>query len=99
MTDEEKRALRNLENLSEFGLSTSLNQADLDKMKIVLNLVEKQNKVIDKVLQNNLLNIPHHIEVCNNITANDCNNFRNNGGCNECIKQYFYRKVENENEI
>ena len=46
MSEEEKKAIRNLENLSEFGLSATLNQADLDKMKIVLNLIEKQKNNI-----------------------------------------------------
>ncbi len=49
MSEEEKKAIRNLENLSEFGLSATLNQADLDKMKIVLNLIEKQQKEIENI--------------------------------------------------
>ena len=47
LNKEEQKAIRNLENLSEFGLSTTLNQTDLDKMKIVLNLItrlENQNE-------------------------------------------------------
>lgn len=44
LSEEEKKAIRNLENLSEYGLSTTLNQADLDKMKIVLNLITKLQK-------------------------------------------------------
>lgn len=49
MSEEEKHAIRNLENLSEFGLSATLNQTDLDKMKIVLNLIEKQRKEIQEL--------------------------------------------------
>lgn len=41
LNKEEQKAIRNLENLSEFGLSTTLNQTDLDKMKIVLNLITR----------------------------------------------------------
>lgn len=48
LSEEEKKAIRNLENLSEFGLSATLNQADLDKMKTVLNLVTKLEKEITK---------------------------------------------------
>lgn len=61
MSEEEKKAIRNLENLSEFGLSATLNQADLDKMKIVLNLIEKQQKEIEKTKEeyNSLI---HRIE-------------------------------------
>lgn len=48
LLEEEKKVIRNLENLSEYGLSTTLNQADLDKMKIVLNLITKlERKVYD----------------------------------------------------
>ena len=50
LSEEEKKAIRNLENLSEFGLSTTLNQADLDKMKTVLNSItglEKENEEKD----------------------------------------------------
>lgn len=44
LSEDEKEAIRNLENLSEFGLSATLNQADLDKMKTVLNLITKLQK-------------------------------------------------------
>lgn len=44
LSEEEKKAIRNLENLSEYGLSTTLNQADLDKMKTVLNIITKLQK-------------------------------------------------------
>ena len=49
MTDEEKKAIRNLENLSEFGLSATLNQTDLDKMKTFLNLIQKLKKENEKL--------------------------------------------------
>lgn len=49
LNKEEKKAIRNLENLSEYGLSTTLNQADLDKMKIILNLITKQSNILNKI--------------------------------------------------
>lgn len=48
LSEEEKKAIRNLENLSEYGLSTTLNQADLDKMKTVLNIITKLQKENEK---------------------------------------------------
>ena len=54
MNEEEKKAIRNLENLSEYGLSTTLNQADLDKMKIVLNLITKLQKENEELKSDNL---------------------------------------------
>ena len=54
MLSEEKKAIRNLENLSEYGLSTTLNQADLDKMKIVLNLITKLQKENEELKSDNL---------------------------------------------
>ena len=56
LNKEEQKAIRNLENLSEFGLSTTLNQTDLDKMKIVLNLItklQKENEVLKKTRKKN----------------------------------------------
>lgn len=53
MNEEEKKAIRNLENLSEYGLSTTLNQADLDKMKIVLNLITKLQKENEELKKQN----------------------------------------------
>ena len=53
LSEEEKKAIRNLENLSEYGLSTTLNQADLDKMKTVLNIItklQKENEEKDKII-------------------------------------------------
>lgn len=55
LTEKENKAIRNLENLSEFGLSTTLNQTDLDKMKLVLNLITKlqeENEVLEKTIDN-----------------------------------------------
>ena len=51
LSEEEKKAIKNLENLSEFGLSATLNQTDLDKMKTVLNFIvklQKENEEKDK---------------------------------------------------
>ena len=55
LLEEEKKAIRNLENLSEYGLSTTLNQADLDKMKTALNLItklQKENEEKDEKIRN-----------------------------------------------
>ena len=48
LSEEEKKAIKNLENLSEFGLSATLNQTDLDKMDIILKLIKKQQEEIVK---------------------------------------------------
>ena len=99
MTDEEKKSLRNLENLSEFGLSTSLNQADLDKMKIVLNLVEKQDKVIDRL--SNLViikSLKPNGEHTNCTYDFDYSCKLNEEGyrkysCKDCVKEYYFKEV------
>ena len=49
LSEEEKKAIKNLENLSEFGLSATLNQTDLDKMDIILKLIKKQQEQLELI--------------------------------------------------
>lgn len=91
-------------------ISTTLNQKDIRTIIQILNLIskiqkeyEKQSKVIDEMAEkiyklkvklelNNLSEdcfIPREFSDINDCIKRDCK---------ECIKQYFYRKVENENE-
>ena len=49
LSEEEKKAIKNLENLSKFGLSATLNQTDLDKMDIILKLIKKQQEQLELI--------------------------------------------------
>lgn len=64
--------------------------------KIILNLIQNQdteinklNKAIDRIIECVLLHKPFKTFVCRSVSVNDCNKYRNNGGCNNCIKEYF----------
>lgn len=62
LSEEEKKAIKNLENLSEFGLSATLNQTDLDKMDIVLNLIKKQQEQLELIKEYAYQEIVHYTE-------------------------------------
>ena len=98
LSDEEKKAIRNLENLSEFGLSTTLNQADLDKMKTVLNSItglqkeneEKDNQIdlmIEEYEYNARINFKNFCE--DELRKDNCIQ-----DCKSCAKQYFEKFVK-----
>ena len=79
LSEEEKKAIRNLENLSEYGLSTTLNQADLDKMKTVLNIITKTIIIAKKQNKH-----PINVDITNGVVENAIipsieykNNFQN----------------------
>lgn len=98
LSEEEKKAIRNLENLSEFGLSTTLNQADLDKMKTVLNSItglekeneEKDNQIdlmIEEYEYNARINFKNFCE--DELRKDNCIQ-----DCKSCAKQYFEKFVK-----
>jgi Asp-tRNA(Asn)/Glu-tRNA(Gln) amidotransferase C subunit len=98
LSEEEKKAIRNLENLSEFGLSTTLNQADLDKMKTVLNSItglekeneEKDNQIdlmIEEYEYNARINFKNFCE--DELRKDNCIQ-----DCKSCAKQYFEKLVK-----
>lgn len=72
-----------------------IKQCEADKeRKLLREAIQKQEKVIDEIIQTYLLKHSFlQSEVCKNHSRVECNNYRENGGCNNCIKQYFYRKV------
>ena len=62
LSEEEKKAIKNLENLSEFGLSATLNQTDLDKMDMVLNVIKKQQEQLETIKEYAHQEIVHYTE-------------------------------------
>ena len=97
MNEEEKKAIEKLEQMQKFyneffnngvEISTTLNQKDIRTIIQILNLIQKQSKAIDEIIQCVLLHKPFSTFVCKDVSVNDCNKYRENGGCNECIKQY-----------
>ena len=96
LSEEEKKAVRNLENLSEFGLSATLNQADLDKMKTVLNIITKLQKEAD-ILKNHI-----HYKKCKKC-GKEFRTKRNDAKyCNECKKdnnKEWYKNLTDEQKI
>ena len=89
MSEEEKKALENLNKLLEDWDNNDISEIDLFR---IYSLIEKQEKVIDEVIQCVLLHKTFSTFVCKDVSVNDCNKYRESGGCNNCIKQYFYRK-------
>lgn len=92
MSEEEKEAIKNAKEVLK--LTTYLADIGHKDLEILLNLIEKQEKVIDEVIKCVLLHKTFSTFVCKDVSVNDCNKYRDSGGCNNCIKQYFYRKEE-----
>ena len=99
MTDEEKKAIERLTNYKEKIKDELYPIIDFEEEKaigIVLNLIEKQEKVIDEMAKFLLFDIDNDIfdeYFCSRIEDEKCKQIPD-GHCEECIKQYFYRKVE-----
>ena len=71
---------------------------DLDCIAMVLNNLEIKDKVIQEMAKAlNTYDIDE--DICRKFGKNkDCNDFTNENLCINCIKEYFYKKVEEENE-
>ena len=85
ITKEEKKIIKNIENIiemtffpSNFGKGKVFINIDLDHIKVLLNLIEKQDKMIDLMAQT-LLNYGFVL-------------IKSKNG----LKEYFRKKVENE---
>ena len=99
MSDEEKKAIKGLEwsqQQMRLGNLPDYDQGHYADIRIILNLIEKQQKTIDEMA--GYLAI---IRDCpnENCGANlDCENRCNNDDdlVKECWKMYFERKIENE---
>lgn len=62
LTDEEKKAIEQLEDLSEYGLCYNITEEYQKSMKIVLNLIENQQKEIDRIKEYVHQEIVHYTE-------------------------------------
>ena len=71
LSEDEKKAIKNLENLSEFGLSATLNQTDLDKMDIVLNVIKKQQEQLETIKEYAYQEIVHYTETIKDYIDDD----------------------------
>jgi hypothetical protein len=95
MSEEEKKAIKNLQEVAEKGIDIyeEINvMENEDAIRIVLNLIEKQEKVIDEMFL--------YIDEFTDIDEVDCefqqlNNVKCIDDCEKCMKEFFYRKVEN----
>ena len=88
MNEEEKKQL---EEIKYKNNCTYCNKYDVD---FLINLIEKLEKVIDEMTKY-IEHTCYYVDECGNycdIEHDACNKYDKN--CNECIKQYFYRKVK-----
>lgn len=109
MTKEQEKAINNLKQYikeDEIYNSERRDLKDFDKfyirhcedIEIALDLIEKQDKMIDKLteaMEN------EHCSIKNIVNEVICDHKRCIGNaiqCRDCIKEYFERKVENKYE-
>jgi hypothetical protein len=113
MSENEKKAIEKLKGRVKIDRQLRDKvESDFDKfcedeciaIEIVLNLVGKQQKEIDK--QNKVIYLmakmieAHDIDedICRQVRNTDCNDYEDKQKCIECIKQYFIRKVEGDDK-
>ena len=87
MIDEEKKAIENIKNDMKllYGQHSMVSNEDLETL---LQLLEKQEKVIDEMAE-------HLKFLCSGLEiVRDSLNIENYS--KECIEQYFYRKAEED---
>ena len=95
MIDEEKKAIENIKNDMKllYGQHSMVSNEDLETL---LQLLEKQEKVIDEMAGYLAIirDCPNEDKGANLDCENRCNN--TDEIYEECWKQYFYRKVEED---
>ena len=97
--DKEKKAIESLIEIREFANLSSYKDVRINQLNaidIILNLIQKQSKVIDEMAGYLAIirDCPNEDKGANLDCENRCNN--TDEIYEECWKQYFYRKVENE---
>lgn len=92
MSEEEKKAI---ELLSKKNTEYYYRYVDVrEAVSIVLNLIKKQDKII-KEMAYRLASVDDRLCEYIDITMKN-NNCRAEEDCQECVKKYFERKIENE---
>lgn len=103
MNKEEKEAIERLDFFNKTGYATFMIKYGLDRtaanatiertIKTVLNLIQKQEAIIDKMAEYmKEKDIDEDICTRNVINPQLCNEEYSN--CKECIKEYFKKEVE-----
>ena len=93
MNKEEKEAIEYLKKYIEW--ETCGERSLETDIETVLNLIQKQEKIIDKMAEYiNELDIDEDICTKNVINPQLCNEEYSN--CKECIKEYFKKEVEKD---
>lgn len=92
---EEKKAIEIVKNIEFKDLLDSWDaKENYDAIQVVLNLIEKQDKIIDLMADEiNLQDIDESI--CSKVEEKICDEVEL-GRCSICIKEYFRKKVGNE---
>ena len=81
----EQELIKRLKELKEEGAILGK-----DEVKTILNLVEKQDKIIDLMAKEMKNKEYEYEDMC--LYSEDCHGEY----CEHCIKEYFRKKVENE---
>ena len=105
MSEEEKEAVKILEDedniivkigYNDYGVEHIRKIYDDGEKERILNLIDKLQKVIENIIQYCLLHKSFSTLVCRDTSAKKCNTYRENGGCNKCVRDYFLEKAEEE---
>ncbi len=95
--DKLRKMLFLTQQANECGLSNNDFKEDIETLSGAIGLIEKQEKIIDKMADYmKEKDIDEDICTKNVINPQLCNEEYSN--CKECIKEYFKKEVEKENE-
>lgn len=105
MNEEEKKVIERLKRIDiKFFLSGMNEQSNYivdeankvnNAIETALNLLEKKDKMIDE-MATYIATLDIEEDICEKTKNEHCDKM-NFGECEDCIKQYFERKVENGN--
>ena len=84
MNKEEKEAIENFKRL-HYGEAF---------MKTIVNLIQKQEKIIDMAMELIARKVGSRIEICPDM--NCCKETEGNRTCKQCAIEYFKKEVEKE---
>ena len=93
MSEKENEAIKLLKNIAENAVEYDyLNWEEIDAVKALLNLIQKQDKIIDMAMELIARKVGSRIEICPDM--NCCKETEENRTCKQCAIEYFKKEAE-----
>ena len=91
----DKRAIPLTKEELKFKLEENFTQKVSEAIQVVLKELDKKDDVINEMA--GMINTRDFGDICNQFGKyQNCSNYIKEGLCEKCIKDYFYKKVEEQ---